>query len=373
MQTRRAVLVGLTGAAVSACAPRGMIALVPGSAGVGEPRTVFVGTTRAAADGGPFLAERSPDISYARYVVSIPPAHVPGQIEHPGRDSLDPARHFVTLQEDRFVSAAAFRTQLAPDLRALALGQRDAVIYVHGFNNTFADGVYRIAQIGHDLKVPAVTVHYSWPSAGTPLNYGYDRDSVLFARDGLQTLIEEVRAAGAEHVILVAHSMGALLAMETLRQIEIGGTGSARRLVDAVVLFSPDIDIGLFREQALRIGNLPEPFVIFTSRRDRALTLSARLTGQKLARLGNLQDLSQVAELDVLVMDVSAFGDGSAMNHFAAVKSPALISLFSAVGTLDTSLGNDQAGRTGLFPGTVLTIQNATAIILSPVSAARRP
>jgi hypothetical protein len=35
-------------------------------------------------------------------------------------------------------------------------------------------------------------------------------------------------------------------------------------------------------------------------------------------------------------------------------------------------LGADLTARTGLFPGTVLTLQNATAIILSPVAGARR-
>jgi esterase/lipase superfamily enzyme len=174
-----------------------------------------------------------------------------------------------------------------------------------------------------------------------------------------------VRAAGADHVTLVAHSMGALLAMETLRQGAIGG---ARRLVDAVVLFSPDIDIELFHAQATRIGPLPQPFVIFTSRRDRALLLSARLTGQR-ERLGNLQSLDGLAALDVLVLDTSAFNDGSALNHFPLARSAALMSLFSSVGAVDAALGRDQAGRVGLFPGTVLTLQNATAIILSPVTA----
>ncbi|MDH3262646.1 MAG: alpha/beta hydrolase [Paracoccaceae bacterium] len=368
MPDRRTMILGLSATALAGCAPRAMIALVPGAEAVGNTRAVFVATTRDESATGAFESGRAGEARFGRYLVSVPPAHQAGAIETPNRNERpDPARHFVTAREDRFAGVAEFRAELA---RALgASGRREAVIYVHGFNNTFAEGVYRIAQIGHDLQVPGVALHYSWPSAAQPLAYAYDRDSALFARDGLERLLEEVQAAGARHVTLVAHSMGSLLSMETLRQIEIAGTGRARRLVQAVVLFSPDIDVELFRSQALRIGRLPDPFVIFTSRRDRALRLSARLTGQR-ARLGNLQDFEAVADLDVVVLDVSAFASGNALEHFAAAQSPSLLALFTAIGAVDAALGADPAGRAGLFPGTVLTLQNATAIILSPVTAA---
>jgi esterase/lipase superfamily enzyme len=374
MPDRRLILRGLAAgtltAAMGACAPRTVIELVPAAARVGTLREVFVATSRTPGTGGEdaFGGGRSQAVRFGRYLVSVPPTHLPGTLEHPRRSERpDPARHFVTAAEDLYPDAAGFRAALR---RAFAATPgRDAVIYVHGFNNTFAEGVYRIAQIGHDLALPAVSVHYSWPSAAQPLNYAYDRDSALFARDGLERLLAEVRAAGVHDVTLVAHSMGALLAMETLRQIEIGGAGRVRRLVHAVILFSPDIDVELFRSQALRLGPLPEPFVIFTSRRDRALTLSARLTGQR-ARLGNLQDFSAVADLDVILLDVSAFADGGGLNHFTLARSPTLLALFSAIGAVDAALGEDPAGQTGLFPGTVLTLQNATAIILAPVSGA---
>jgi esterase/lipase superfamily enzyme len=154
--------------------------------------------------------------------------------------------------------------------------------------------------------------------------------------------------------------------MEAMRQLEIERRGQVTELIQAVILFSPDIDVELFRSQALRIGRLPEPFVIFTSRRDKALALSARLTGQR-ARLGNLQDYEQLADLDVVILDVSAFASGGG-GHFPLAQSPTLQLLFGNVGAVDAALGTDQSGRTGLFPGTVLTLQNATAIILAPVT-----
>lgn len=367
MQTRRFFLVTASAAALSSCAPRAAITVVPEALRIGTTRDIFVATTRAPGSDGEPGTSRSFGTSFSKYTVSIPPQHEPGEIELAGRSGPNPEEDFAVAETKQYRSAAMFRSELSSALRAVPGRSRAAVIYVHGFNNTFADGLYRIAQIGHDLKIPSVSVHYSWPSAAKPLNYAYDRDSALFARDGLVQLLDEVRAAGAREITLVAHSMGALLAMEAIRQIEIAQPGRAHRLLQGVALFSPDIDVELFRSQALRIRRLPDPFVIFTSRRDRALALSARLTGQR-QRLGNLVDYRAIADLKVIVLDVSAFSAGFD-NHFTAIQSPTLQKIFSNVGAVDFALGRDQSGRAGLFPGTVLTLQNATAIILSPVTA----
>ncbi len=368
--TRRATLLGLTSTGLTACAPRAMITLVPDMADVGTPLDVFFGTTRAAGPDGQPGEGRSTDIHFGRYRVSIPPIHQQGQIELPGHRQPDPAKHFVVTEEDQFGDSNTFRRRFAQALRAEPPGEREVVVYVHGFNNTFADGIYRVAQISHDLGSPGVIAHYSWPSAANALRYAYDRDSVLFARDGLARFLQEVKAAGADRIILVAHSVGALLTMETLRQIEIERSGSARDLLHAVILFSPDIDVELFRSQAESIRNLPDPFVIFTSRRDRALALSARLTGQT-ERLGNIRDLSEISDLRVVVMDVSAFSTVGA-NHFALARSPVLLRIFGNIRAIDNALSTDQAGQAGLLPGTVLTLQNTTAIVLSPVTGQSR-
>ena len=70
-----------------------------------------------------------------------------------------------------------------------------------------------IAQMAHDLQLPGAVVHYSWPSAAEPLGYAHDRDSALFARDGLEQLMQEITAAGARRIIIVSHSMGSALTM----------------------------------------------------------------------------------------------------------------------------------------------------------------
>ena len=136
----------------------------------------------------------------------------------------DPVTDFLTLDAVAYDGAPAFRKDLAAAMARRE--QTDVVVYVHGFNNTMAESVYRVAQMHYDLEVPGVAVHYAWPSRGSALGYVYDRDSALFGRDGLEELLQEVTKAGAKRVVIVAHSMGGALTMETLRQASIRGDRS---------------------------------------------------------------------------------------------------------------------------------------------------
>ncbi len=348
--------------ALSACAPRGKVILYPGAGEIGHLRSVFVGTTRAVDAAGHPGAGRDPVLHFSRYDISIPPAHTPGVMEWP-RGAPDPAAHFLTDRQKDFADRAAFQSGLAQELATRPRGERTVLVFVHGYNNNFAEGLYRFAQLTTDLGLPEVAVHYSWPSKGNPLGYGYDRDSMLFARDGLEELLGAVVQSGAEGFILVGHSMGSLLAMETLRQIEIGRNARVKRAIRGVALISPDIDIDLFLQQSRRIGALPQPFAVFVSRRDLLLRLSARVMGQT-SRLGNIENVNALAQLDVLVIDVSALSEGGA-GHFTAGVSPTFIRLVQHLRALDAAFARDPATRPGLIPGTVLTIQNLTEVVLS--------
>ncbi len=176
-----------------ACSPRGEITYAPEAALVGKVTPVFIGTTRVL-EGGAFGPDRAGDMRFARYDISIPPKRETGEINWPTRLSKpDPQRHFLTTHEEIYSEAPTFRADLRRDL---AQHGNEAVIFVHGYNNNFSEGLYRVAQFANDLELPGSVVHYAWPSAAKPLGYVYDRDSALFARDGLEKLIDEVHAAG---------------------------------------------------------------------------------------------------------------------------------------------------------------------------------
>jgi len=346
---------------LSACTPRGTITLDPNAGQVGQVRSFLVGTTRGFTDDGRPNVERHEGLELSRMDISIPPTHQAGQIAWPGRYP-DPEKHMLTQTIERY-DPAEFRAELKRELRARPRSERSVMLFVHGYNTTFAEGMYRFAQVVHDTNMPEIAVHYSWPSAGNPLGYGYDRDSMLFARDGLEQLITEIASTGAE-VVLIGHSMGSLLIMETLRQTSIRDRHFVDRSISGVVLISPDIDIDLFRQQALRIGPLPEPFVIFSSSKDKLLRLSAAITGRR-DRLGNIDDIRELSDLDVIVVDVSAFTDAET-SHNTALSSPTFLRLINSMGEIDAAFGDDPNSSIGVLPGTVLMVQGVTEIILAP-------
>lgn len=355
---------------VAGCTDRDRIDRLPEGAPVDNPRTVFVATTRAVNEetGAPgFLRDSA--LRYARYEVAIPADNPPGRVRLPRRNQpFDPARHFA-VSEATLLSQAEYRSNVARAITQRPASQRESIIFVHGFNTSFIEGVYRVAQLDNDLNLPGVMLHYSWPSLGAPLAYAHDRDSALFARDGLEQMIRETIAATPGRVVIVGHSMGGHLVMEVLRQIAISGDRPLLNRLGGVVLISPDLDIDVFRTQAERVGDLPQPFLLVSSQRDRILRLSARLTGQR-ERLGNLSDPAKIGGLGVTMVDVSAFSTGD--GHFTIGTSPALIQLLDQVGAVEAALGLEQAGRLSLLPATILTLQNTTQIILEPLTDTRR-
>lgn len=348
--------------ALAACSERGPLTLMPVAAEIGTVHDVFVATSRAYTVDGLPTGQRGGANRYSKLSIAVPPNREPGSVSVP-TELPDPHNDFLVTADQQFDKPDAFRNALRSSLNEQSPRAREVILYVHGFNNTFAEGVLRIAQLDHDIALPGVAVHYSWPSLASALAYGYDRDSALFARDGLESLIREIRRAGTRHLTVVGHSMGALLTMETLRQMSIAAPGTVHRTVNAVVLLSPDIDVTVFQAQARRIDPLPEEFIIFTSERDRALALSARLTGQA-TRLGNIADATAVGDLPITIIDVTAFSSG--LGHFTAGSSPAVISLTREMQSVSDAFREDRAGRAGLLPGTVLTVQNATQVILAP-------
>jgi esterase/lipase superfamily enzyme len=58
------------------------------------------------------------------------------------------------------------------------------------FNSKFDDAVFRLAQIVHDSGAKSVPVLVTWPSRGSILAYGYDRESTNYTRDDLELLFQ---------------------------------------------------------------------------------------------------------------------------------------------------------------------------------------
>lgn len=356
---------------LTACADRTYAPVIASSPSGTQLETVFVATSRDKDARGFYGKARSTELDYLKLKVAVPPSHKSGSLKTSFRNP-NPKKHFTIARQEDLGAASSFNAGLRHSLNKLPNAQRDITIYVHGYYNSFADSVFRLAQLGHDFDVPGVSIAYSWPSDSTPLGYSHDRDSALFARDGLEKLLRQLPFVNARRVILVGHSLGSLLIMETLRQIEIATPNWSKAHLDGVVLISPDIDLDVFKGQAARMQSWPEPFALFVSKRDRVLDLSAVINGES-KRLGRVTDAAELADFPIALVDVSKFSsDGLQPGHFTVGTSPALIALLSNSQELQRAMGQDPAGRTGPIPGTVIRVQKATQLVLSP-NVLRKP
>ena len=204
------------------------------------------------------------------------------------------------------------------------------MLFVHGYNTDFSEGLYRAAQMKHDFDAPFPFTLFSWPSAGKPELYIYDRDSVKVSRDHLAQVIDLLARSESDQVTLVAHSLGTELLMETLRQMALSNNGHLPSKVNAVILISPDLDMDVFNSQLNAIKKLPKDFFIFVSEKDEALAISSFLTGNN-GRLGNTIDETKIKRGGIKVIDVTQFDGGDNFNHMTAVTSPSLVALIKGI------------------------------------------
>lgn len=311
------------------CTDRSLSPVTPSALEVGTARTIFVATNRNELPDGSFGPERSEDYHLLELTVSIPPNHTPGKLEF-GYADPNPETQFTLAARHQFPHQSDFDKRLQAELNQFPPDERDVLVFVHGFNSTQAETAFRAAQLGHDLDTPGATIVYSWPSLGSPLGYAYDGDSVLFARDGLEQLLRHLNKAGARRIVLAAHSMGSLLAMEALRQIEIRSPNWSEQNLAGVILLSPDLDLDVFRSQIQQFSKVPEPFVVFVSSKDTILNISRRIRGtHSRERLGSLSSIEAVSDLPIDIVDTTAFADSAESGHFVTATSPTFLALLN--------------------------------------------
>jgi esterase/lipase superfamily enzyme len=353
--------------ALAACGPRGGISFDPDAAAVGTVETVIVASARQSVEGQPiFSRARTETPIFARFEVSVPPERTPGSVTFPDALPIDPTTDFVTTEAVRLSGEAAFVAAMDAQIAGDPASAGRAAIFVHGFNTTFGEGVYRQAQLQHDYDTHGAAVHFAWPSAGSAEDYLYDRESALFARGPLETTLAAMARSRASDINVIAHSMGAFLTMETLAIMARTGHDAFFERVNAVLLLSPDIEIDVFRTQARPVLARGVPIIVIVSTRDRALLASALIRGER-DRLGSIRSADELGGLDVTLVDISTVDAGGGLGHFAVARSPELIELLRGFREQGLDLIGTER-RPGVIEGSAALIQQGTDIFLRPFS-----
>jgi esterase/lipase superfamily enzyme len=295
-----------------------------------KPLHMLVATTREkSTDAGEFFSgERGNILSLTEISLSIPPesARQIGEVQWPRNVPGDPQTEFVVTGTELF-NPVTVRERLRKRLKEQGHGR--VLLFIHGYNNRFADAVFRFAQIAHDSGAPSVPVLFTWPSRAKALAYGYDRESATYSRDALELAIRALVAEpSVREIDVLAHSMGNWVALESLRQIAIRD-GRLPAKVKNVMLAAPDVDVDVFGMQIARMGEPRPRFTLFASQDDKALAFSRRIQGG-IDRLGQVDASkeplrSQLVAQRVEVLDLTALKGGDSYNHGKFAESPPVV------------------------------------------------
>jgi esterase/lipase superfamily enzyme len=172
-------------------------------------------------------------------------------------------------------------------------GQKDMVIFVHGFNTSFELAARCAAQLAYQTEHPVLL--YSWPSRAKLLQYFVDSGNNEWSQEHFNRLLELLFDLKEKHALrpsIVAHSMGNRLVVRAAPVLQ------GKQLFHDVYLVDPDFDSQTFIHYVARYAHDKELKVgrkmrILFSHKDNALPVAQALFGGY-TRLG--QGVDTIAE-----------------------------------------------------------------------------
>ncbi|EGV19313.1 alpha/beta hydrolase [Thiocapsa marina] len=219
------------------------------------------------------------------------------------RDRAELARHFE--------AKAALQGEV--ERRLAQAPKKELMLYVHGFNESFATAAFTAAELCHFLGREQVCAFFTWPASTTGnflISYTTTTESADYAVAHLKKTIRTLASTpGLERLQLLAHSRGTALTLRAVSELVTEAIAAGKEPIDLykidnLVLFSPDIDVDIAGQQITGFlsdpelmtvwpeGRLPRVLqgrlTIYASPEDRALLVS-RILFRSRNRVGQLR------------------------------------------------------------------------------------
>lgn len=244
--------------------------------------TLFYGTTRKRienSDVNLLYTEERDKLKFGFCSVSIPRGHIQGKIERPfhlwfihfkekeGSDVV--LRSADEMKENAFFESLNFMIT--------ENSERDALLFIHGYNTSFSEAAYRAAQIAWDVPFLGVTGFFSWPSAGKLYGYPHDETNAEFNYSYLEEFIEKlIQNTKVEKLHIIAHSLGNKILSFALKNLNSKAELREKlKVIHQIILGAPDIDSGIFKKDILpALSDLGKRKTIYSSDKDIALKAS---------------------------------------------------------------------------------------------------
>lgn len=190
-----------------------------------------------------------------------------------------------------------------------SIGSRRPILYIHGYNMSFARSCKQAALFEQNLGVDSRVILFSWPSDGALLNYTRDEADVQWSITPLEKVLEQMqRHFGSGGFDVVAHSLGARGLVYALNNLAHEDRGDLP-VLNQLVLVAPDIDAGIFSQALPRIRPLVKHLSLYVSANDKPLALSAEVHGYpRLGEAGtHLEGMNSIEIIDLSDLELRSF------------------------------------------------------------------
>jgi esterase/lipase superfamily enzyme len=263
--------------------------------------------------------------------------HIKPLVEHEATNGQGLTISQATAKQDR-IEVDPFRELLRS--RLAQTPRKDVYIFVHGFNNTFEDAVFRAAEVWHFMGRVGVPIAYTWPAGrGGIRGYAYDRESGEYTVSHLRRFIKSVAdCPEVERVHLIGHSRGCDVTMSALRELHLtimaqGKSTQSELKLENLVLAAPDVDEEVFMQRFVgeNLLQAARRTTIYASQADKVIELTDVIFASR-RRLGTLavkdfspkvkQSLAKMPNVQFIECKVS----GIFLTHSYVFTHPAALS-----------------------------------------------
>ncbi|MHC4959109.1 MAG: alpha/beta hydrolase [Planctomycetota bacterium] len=233
------------------------------------------------------------------------------------------------------VAANAFAQEIADQLQKS--GQKDIVVYVHGFKVAFEDPLMIAMSLWHYTGYRGVFIAYSWPSTPSLWAYAKDLETANYAARNLRVFLEYLADNTDARIHILGYSAGTRVVAGALSQIAMLHAGKSKAeifqkmRIGHAILVGSDIDRDLMGAWLLDgLLNACTDLTIYRSATDGALGISNFLFARKRVGQFSEEDLLRApldallrAQKDLIMIDVTgAAGSASGNGHAYFRKSP---------------------------------------------------
>lgn len=213
---------------------------------------IYWGTNRASEDtpvGFVFNDKRNNNSEEQLRVgissITIPKKHKVGALERPNRWLGIFKRKQGNINKHIMIHSSLIMRK--PDWVSAFMSEsneNEGLLFIHGYNCSFDDALYRAAQLKYDLKFTGPTFSFNWASRGNVMGYSADEDTIRWSKHHLEEMLNVISADNRiKKLHIVAHSMGNRALIDLVEKWPKGIDK-----VHTLILAAPDVDVDIIRK-----------------------------------------------------------------------------------------------------------------------------